>query len=85
MLRDELREYLDGLVKATARRRTTSSRANVARLANQPDQLAAFLLQGLNSFVEVGGRPGIQFRTMTLDLSDVGKDNLKVSLPVDTT
>jgi hypothetical protein len=83
-LRDELRDYLDALVKATAPADVYNQfTANVARLANQPDQLGAFLLQALNSFVEVGGRPGIQLRTMTLDLSDVGGTDLHVTLPTD--
>ena len=83
-LRDELRDYLDALVKGTAPTDVYSQfAANVAHLANQPDQLGVFLLQALNSFVEVGGRPGIQFRTMTLELSDLGHSDLSVSLPTD--
>jgi hypothetical protein len=77
---DDLRVLMTGIVKASAPPNVLRGfEAEIDRRSG--DELAAFLLDGLNSFVELRGDPPIRFRTMTLKLLDLGDDAIRVELP----
>lgn len=82
-LLDDLRSYMSQLVEETAPENIRQDfRAEVARLRG--DELGDFLLQGLNAILGLTGDDPIRFRTMTLELRDLGAKDVKVELPSET-
>lgn len=77
---DDLRSLMLGMVKQTAPENVYNGFVATAGEL-EGDELAAFLLDGLNSFIELRGDPPIRFRTMTLELRDLGDDGIEVALP----
>jgi hypothetical protein len=81
---DELTKYVEAIVSATAPDDVVNGfRGQVAGLRKKPDELAAFLLGGLNTFVVSAGREAIHFRTMSIELEDLGAVDEQISLPAD--
>jgi len=80
----ELLEYEEALLKATAGDDVvTAYRAEVKRLEDDPDALGEFLLGGLNTFITSTGAQPIQFREMSLEISDLDAVETTVRLPSD--
>lgn len=81
-LLDDLRSYTLQLVDSTAPENIRRDfRAEVER--RQGEDLGEFLLQGLNAILELTGDEPIRFRTMTLELRDLGAEDIKVELPAE--
>ena len=82
-LLDDLHSYMLRVVDATAPEDIRRDfRAEVER--KQGDELGEFLVQGLNAILELTGDDPIRFRTMTLELRDLGASDIRVELPGET-
>jgi hypothetical protein len=81
----QFKDYMVALVTQTAPGDVLASfKKSIAELETKPeDQLAQFLLQGLNTYVSQGGRQPVRFRSMSLKLQDFNATDIKVSLPTD--
>lgn len=75
-------DYADALVKETA---PTEVLADFRRTLEQlsDDKLAEFLLQGINTFRKSSGQSEVRFRTMALEIQDIGDPAISVELPTD--
>ncbi len=79
----DFRDYMVQLIDATANESIRRDfRAEVER--REGSDLSSFLLQGLNVILELAGDEPIRFRTMTLELRDLGAKGLTVQLPSET-
>lgn len=77
---DDFRRYMVQLIDTTAPRDVRKSfNALIGPLKG--DELGAALLQGLNAVLDLAGDPLIRFRTMTLELRDLGARDLRVEMP----
>ncbi|MFZ6003528.1 MAG: hypothetical protein ACOYXM_06280 [Actinomycetota bacterium] len=82
-LLDDLGSYMLQLIDTTAPENIRRDfRARVDRLRGE--ELGEFLLQGLNAIIEIAGDEPIRFRSMTLELRDLGADDIDVELPGET-
>lgn len=82
LLRD-LRSYTLQLIDTTAPENIRRDfRAEVER--RQGDELGQFLLQGLNAVLEIAGEDPIRFRSMSLELRDLGAKDIRIDLPGET-
>lgn len=79
---DDFIEYADSLVEETA---PPEVLADFRRSVEQMERakLADFLLQGINTFRESSGQSMVRFRTMALEIQDIGDDTISVELPTD--
>lgn len=79
----DFRRYMVQLVDTTAPEEIRKGfHALIAPL--QGEELGAALLQGLNAILDLAGDPPIRFRTMTLELRDLGARDITVELPEPT-
>lgn len=79
---EELLEYATVLVEETA---PPEVFADFQRTVEQtpPEKLGAFLLEGLNAFRAGSGQAPLRFRTMALEIQDIGDHAIEVTLPSD--
>ena len=80
----DLTDYMQAIIKATAPDDVVSGfRQQVEARQGDPDELGAFLLDGLNTFIVSAGRQPIRFRSMQLELQDFGAVEEGIALPGD--
>lgn len=80
---DELRDYSRRLVEETAPAGIVEAfKAEVDRLEGAA--LADFLVEGLNTFLELSGEDPVRLRSMTYELVDLDADDVVVEMPGDT-
>ncbi len=74
--------YADTLLEETAPPEVVADfRRTVEQL--DPAKLPDFLIQGINSFRKSSGQAKVRFRTMALEIQDIGDAGISVELPTD--
>ncbi len=81
---DDFEDYMVRLVSENAPDQIRDGfQATVGQL--EGEELGQFLLEGLNTFLDLRGDPRIRFRSTSYELLDVGDPSLAVELPEDDT